>query len=214
MNAQRLGIVISLAIHAGFFILFLTISTANVIPCVKTIYISFAQQEASPSISQKETKAIMRPQAENVQSISRPEAVEVKHRQDDAIVKETPVISIGQKAENHSPVKTVFASMEKAGTRDVAETVFGNTGAPMFIHREMPVYPYLARRLGREGKVVLKLLIDRNGKLQSIEVIEQSGFGFAEAAVEAIKKSTFTPAQRNGEKIASRAILSVRFNLK
>jgi protein TonB len=72
----------------------------------------------------------------------------------------------------------------------------------------------LARRFGKEGKVVLRLLIDRNGKLQNVEVIEPSGFGFTESAIEAIKKSTFSPAYRNGEKIASKAILPVRFNLK
>ena len=78
----------------------------------------------------------------------------------------------------------------------------------------MPVYPLLARRLGKEGKVVLKLLIDKNGTLQDIEVIEASGFGFTEAAVAAIKKSAFSPAYSNGEKVPSKAILSVRFNLK
>jgi protein TonB len=78
----------------------------------------------------------------------------------------------------------------------------------------MPEYPFTARRFGKEGKVVLKLLIDKHGKLQNIEVIEPSGFGFTEAAVTAIKKSSFSPAYRNGEKIASKALLSVRFILR
>jgi TonB family protein len=214
MNAQHLGIVTSLAIHGGFLALLLTIPVANVIPYTKTIYISFAQQETLPSTSQRETKAIMRPQAENEQSISKPEAVEVKHRQADAIVKETLILSIGQKAENHSPVKTVIASLEKAGSQKIIETKFGNAGAPVFIHREMPIYPILARRLGKEGNVVLKLLIDTAGKLQNIEVIEPSWFGFTEATIEAIQKSTFSPAHKNGEKIVSKAILSVRFKLE
>jgi periplasmic protein TonB len=87
-------------------------------------------------------------------------------------------------------------------------------GAPVFIHREMPVYPVLARRLGKEGKVILKLLIDRNGKMQNVEVVEHAGFGFTEAAVAAVKKSTYAPASRNGENVTTRALLPVRFRLQ
>lgn len=212
MKEQLLGIVSSLAIHAGFLALLLTIPVANVIPYTNTIHIRFAQQEESPSISQKKTKAIMRPQAENEQSIGKPKAAEIRHRQDDAIGKETPVMAI--KTEHHSPLNTVIASLEKEGNQKIMETKFGNAAAPEFIHREMPIYPILARRLGKEGNVVLKLLIDTAGNLQNIEVIEPSWIGFTEAAVEAIQKSTFSPAHKNGEKIASKAILSVRFKLE
>ena len=94
------------------------------------------------------------------------------------------------------------------------ETRFGASVAPAFLHREMPAYPMMARKLGREGKVVLKLTIDEKGNLSDIEVIEKSGFGFAEAAVEAVKKSTFLPAKKDGKPIASRALLPIKFQLE
>ncbi|MGO9137074.1 MAG: TonB family protein [Syntrophales bacterium] len=214
MNEQRIGVVTSLAIHAGFLILFLTIPVAHAIPYTKTIYISFAQQESLPSTSQKEVKPIIRSKAEQVQSISKPETMEIKDRQDEFLLNEKPVTAAVQKSDNSTLAKTEITSIGKAANLDAAETVFGNSGAPAFTRREMPIYPLLARRLGKEGKVVLKLLIDKNGTLQDIEVIEPSEFGFTEAAVAAIKKSTFSPAYRNGEKVPSKAILSVRFNLK
>jgi|WetSurMetagenome_2_1015567.scaffolds.fasta_scaffold354145_1 TonB family protein len=96
----------------------------------------------------------------------------------------------------------------------VIETKFGSVGAPSFLHKEIPAYPMPARRMGKEGKVVLKLMIDSKGNLRSIEVIESAGFGFTEAAVDAIKKSSFTPASRNGIKVAARAILPIRFRLE
>jgi periplasmic protein TonB len=96
----------------------------------------------------------------------------------------------------------------------VIETAFGTAGAPAFVHREQPVYPMLARRLGKEGKVVLKLLIDSRGNVQAVEIVEDEGYGFAEAAVEAVRKSTFAPALRNGERVTARAILPVRFRLQ
>jgi len=214
MNEQRIGIVTSLAVHAGFLILFLTISVANVIPYTKTVYISFVQQEASSSAGQKEIKPIMRSKAEQMQSSSKPEIMEMKNRQDEFILNEKPVTAAVQEAENLPPAKTEITSIGKTVNQNIAETVFGNSDAPAFTHREMPIYPLLARRLGKEGKVVLKLLIDKNGTLQDIEVIGPLGFGFTEAAVTAVKKSTFSPAHNNGEKVPSKAILSVRFNLK
>jgi periplasmic protein TonB len=213
MKPQRLGIVTSLLIHAGFLVLLLSVPVANAIPFTKTITISFTQEESSPSATQKEMKAIAKPQPEEMQHTSKPVA-EITHRQDEVLVNEKPVVPTGQKTEHHPPVKTEIANLGKIGNQATSETIFGNSGAPSFIHREAPVYPFLARRFGKEGKVLLKLLIDKNGCLQDIEIIEPSGFGFTEAAVEAVKKSSFAPAHRNGEKIASKATLSVRFILR
>jgi periplasmic protein TonB len=90
----------------------------------------------------------------------------------------------------------------------------GNDDYPHFLHRELPLYPQAARRMGREGKVVLRLLIDETGKLQQVEVVESTGFEFTRAAVEAVKKSTFRPALQNGLPVPSRAILPVQFVLE
>jgi len=100
------------------------------------------------------------------------------------------------------------------GTESLVETRLGASVAPAFLHREMPVYPMVARKLGREGKVVLKLSIDEKGNLLNVEVIDTAGYGFTEAAVEAVKKSTFLPAKKDGKPIASRALLPIRFVLK
>jgi len=97
---------------------------------------------------------------------------------------------------------------------NLIETRFGATIAPAFLHREMPVYPMFARKLGKEGKVVLRLTIDEKGNLLNVEVLEKAGYGFTEAAVEAVKKSTFLPAKKDGKRIASRALLPIRFQLE
>lgn len=78
----------------------------------------------------------------------------------------------------------------------------------------MPAYPVLARRLGREGKVVLRLTIDEYGTLKGVEVLEDPGYGFSAAAAEAARKSRFAPARVNGRPIAVKALLPVRFVLK
>lgn len=102
----------------------------------------------------------------------------------------------------------------EGNTVSPAETRFGDRGAPAFVYQEIPVYPALARRLGMEGRVLLKLLIDADGKLLNVEVIESAGYGFTEASIEAVKKSTYAPGVRDGVKVATLALLPVRFRLQ
>jgi len=96
------------------------------------------------------------------------------------------------------------------------DTPLGAASGPRFLRREQPVYPRVARRLGIEGTVLLRLTIDEYGRLTRVEVVEgaDSDNGFAEAAVAAVRRSLFAPAERDGKTVASRAILPVRFTLR
>jgi protein TonB len=112
------------------------------------------------------------------------------------------------------PVAASEAPVVKDDPKLLLDIEFGSANAPQFLHREMPVYPLMARRLGREGRVLLRLTIDENGKLLNIEVVERAGFGFTEAAIEAVKKSTFRPAMQDGRPVMSKALLPVSFKLR
>lgn len=101
----------------------------------------------------------------------------------------------------------------RGGSEPGSDMVLGEAGAPTFIHREAPQYPLLARQLGKEGRVVLRVALDSRGNLQNIEVVQSDGFGFAEAASTAIRKSTFAPAFKNGRSVPVNVIVPVRFVL-
>lgn len=105
------------------------------------------------------------------------------------------------------------SAISHSGTDTGQVLALGEAGAPRFLHREAPGYPSIARKLGKEGRTVLRLALDARGLLQGVEVIETSGFGFAEAASAAIRKSTFAPAVRGGKPVASRVLVPVRFVL-
>ncbi len=123
-------------------------------------------------------------------------------------------VSSGFAAENGAGNGSGNGSMSGSGGGAPIETSFGEMNAPSFIRRVMPVYPPLARRRGKEGRVVLTLLIDQAGKVQKIDVTESGGYGLTEAAIDAVKKSTFAPARVNGERVVSRAVLPIRFKLE
>ncbi len=91
---------------------------------------------------------------------------------------------------------------------------FGDADGPRFVQRVLPGYPELARRKGREGQVVLRLTIGAGGELKDVSVVEGGGHGFEDAALAAVKASSYAPAKRDGQCVECSALLPIRFALK
>lgn len=91
------------------------------------------------------------------------------------------------------------------------EAGFGQPGGPQFETVVRPEYPFAARRLGKEGKVLLGVQIDEKGKLIKVDVLEATDQMFVQPAIEAVKKSTFLPARRNGVPFECRSTFSIPF---
>jgi protein TonB len=78
-----------------------------------------------------------------------------------------------------------------------------------------PTYPPLAKRQGREAVVVVRLDIDRSGKVvQALAVEGPTKHGFREAAVAYTQKLTFQPAMAGTNPVASRIEWTVHFYVR
>ncbi|MCX5812950.1 MAG: TonB family protein [Proteobacteria bacterium] len=93
------------------------------------------------------------------------------------------------------------------------ESQFGTGDGPQWAYQEKPVYPYAAQRLGKKGRVVLKLTIDEKGNLTKTEVMEATDQIFVSAVLDAARRSKFRPARRNGVPFAAWATWPVTFSL-
>ena len=129
------------------------------------------------------------------------------------------VESSGPAAENYTgPVVEGPASAGPVGQGGNGSTAveigFGGGNGPRFKRQVAPNYPLMARRQGVDGRVVLRLTIDDCGRLMGVEVVEDAPYGFVDAAVSAVKRSTFYPALVDGRPVVSRALLPIRFSLK
>lgn len=91
---------------------------------------------------------------------------------------------------------------------------FGTTDGPRIEKMTPPKYPPRAKRLRREGRVLLQLYIDRFGVVRTAEVVESAGFGFDKSALEALQSSRFSPATRSGRPVDCLALLPVQFVLE
>jgi len=78
----------------------------------------------------------------------------------------------------------------------------------------MPAYPEEARKLGRQSRVLLEAYIDQEGRVQKIVVLKSGGDKFDQAAVNALKKSMFKPAQMMGKPVAVKIRVPYVFDLK
>jgi TonB family protein len=88
--------------------------------------------------------------------------------------------------------------------------------APQLIKRVEPPYPDLARKAGIEGRAIIKILIQENGQVGDVKVVECShpNGGFEEAAIAAAKEWVFSPAKKGGKPIAVWSNLTFKFKLK
>ncbi len=91
---------------------------------------------------------------------------------------------------------------------------FGAPGGPVVARMAMPEYPREARRLGKEGTVVLKISLDAAGEVEAIDVLQTPGYGLDDSAREAVMRSRFRPAMAGGVPVACQAILPVHFRLR
>jgi TonB family protein len=75
-----------------------------------------------------------------------------------------------------------------------------------------PVYPEQARKRGVEGWVELAFTVTTNGTVEDIEVRNASpAMVFEDAAIRALRGWRFEPVERNGERVAQRAMLRLKF---
>jgi len=85
---------------------------------------------------------------------------------------------------------------------------------PEFLFKAELVFPLQARKLGREGTVIVEADIDEKGILADIRLVKKAGFGFDEAATDMIRASRFAPAYAAGRPVPVRMRFTVNFKLK
>ena len=107
---------------------------------------------------------------------------------------------------------------EAMGPRQVAaSSVFrvGNgTKAPSLLSKVEPEYSEEARAAKYMGTVLLKIVVDVDGKAKDIQVVNALGMGLDEQAVLAVKQWTFKPGEKDGAPVPVLAQIEINFKLQ
>ncbi len=84
-----------------------------------------------------------------------------------------------------------------------------------YLSNPAPAYPPISRRMGEEGKVVLRVHVEPNGSPSQVEVKTTSGSPrLDQAAQDAVRRWRFVPAKRGDEPVAAWVLVPIVFNLK
>ena len=84
---------------------------------------------------------------------------------------------------------------------------------PKLKYKAIPVYPEIARKANIEGRVTIEVVISKNGKVTRASIM--SGIPMLnEAALEAAKKCTFSPAMQRDKYVSVRMSIPFDFRLR
>lgn len=84
-----------------------------------------------------------------------------------------------------------------------------------YLDNPKPAYPPLSRRLGEQGRVVVRVHVDARGLPGEIQLHTSSGAErLDQAALATVRRWKFVPAKRGAEPIADWVLVPIAFSLK
>lgn len=85
---------------------------------------------------------------------------------------------------------------------------------PRLLEEILPRYPLAARRQGKEGTAELQAWIKNSGRVDRAEILISSGHPVLDrAALKAVKKARFKPAEMDSIAVEGSVTISIRFQL-
>ncbi len=104
--------------------------------------------------------------------------------------------------------KDVIITVDK-----VPEPQGGMKAFYQFISRELQ-YPKLARRIGIEGRVIVQMVVEKDGSISNLQLLTSIGGGCDEEALRAVAASPkWIPGEHKGNKVAVRMAVPIMFKL-
>ncbi len=82
---------------------------------------------------------------------------------------------------------------------------------PVLINRIEPVYPSLDKQMRRQGRVVVLILIGKDGSIEQARVVRSVNQRMDTAALKAIEQWKYSPASLNGKPVKVSHVLAIDF---
>lgn len=92
--------------------------------------------------------------------------------------------------------------------------VEGDVQKPLRTGGPLPAYPDFGKKERIEGKVVARVLIEKDGTISEAEILESLRDDFDAHALESLRQWTFEPATLDGEPVRVHYNLTVNYRLE
>lgn len=201
---QRSGLLTAvIGLHVGVFLLILAAKT--VVPEIMEIPLV---------VDLLETQEIRKEPVAKPLPMTKP--VAVKTPQTPAPKAAAPVVEATQ-SNVPAPAAVVAAPVEAkpAPVAPPAEPVSQARFDADYLKNPAPAYPPLSRRMGEEGKVVLRVSVNAQGSADSVEIRTSSGSQrLDESAQKTVRNWKFIPAKRGDVAVQSWVLVPIIFKLE
>ncbi len=118
---------------------------------------------------------------------------------------------------SHTPPPVVPAPVQAVAApapAPVASAPKTITSGVDFIQAPQPVYPQMSKRMGEQGKVVLRILVNEKGLPSQVQVQSSSGSSrLDEAGRQAVLRALFKPYIEDGRPVSVYVIFPLNFEL-
>lgn len=109
----------------------------------------------------------------------------------------------------------LIANQAGSITTGISKPTFLPTIESLSLNNPKPAYPISSRERGEEGKVLLHVCADANGKIADLDVIQSSGYpALDRSSLETVRRWKFAPAIVNGSSLSQCYRVPINFELK
>lgn len=209
-DAPRWLFPLVVALHAAGLAALLAIAAPKVAPVVRALEIALLAPMAAP---QPTPPAPAPPAPPKPRSEPRPApqpVVAPRPEPAPAPIVAAPAAAVAAPATTGAPAETKPAPQAEAPAA-VAPPRFDAA----YLNNPRPTYPPLARRMGEEGRTVLRVLVSAEGLPEQIELRQSAGSPRLDAAAqEAVKRWRFLPARQGDKAVAAWVLVPLVFKLE
>ncbi len=204
-SSQRSGLLaVVIGLHVGIFLLILAAKT--VVPQIMEMPLVVDLLQAAPVDKPPEAKPLpmVKPQPVKQQKTPAPRTPtpQIEATQSNLPAPAAPVAAPPVEIQPTPPAPPAPALVQPRFDAD-------------YLKNPAPAYPPLSRRMGEEGKVILRVLVNIQGSADSIEVRTSSGSQrLDDAAVNTVKHWKFIPAKRGDTAVQSAVLVPIIFKLE
>ena len=125
----------------------------------------------------------------------------------------SPLAITAAPASVDSPSEVTATAATTAPT-SAAPALPKTVSAVEYIRAPQPDYPAMSKRIGEEGRVLLRILVNEDGRPERVEVQKSSGSArLDEAARQAVMRALFKPYIEDGKALAVYALVPISFQL-
>lgn len=202
-SAQRSGL-LGIVIGAHVAVLLVVMAAKSVAPQIMEMPL-IVDLLQPPPVEQKQPEAKPLP-------VAKPQPV--REKQAPLPKPAAPVIEATQSSQP-APAAPVAAPAETKPAPMVSEPVVQARFDADYLRNPAPPYPPLSKRMGEEGKVILRVSVTPQGTAKNVEIKTSSGSTrLDEAAQKTVRNWKFIPAKRGDSAIQSFVLVPIIFKLE